>query len=140
MWEYGLVNPTIASGGCMFPIHCTENLLFNVIYVHACSLWAPQTCMVCACLTCDLPKHCPAASGLLWHLLLPLPPRHCLTCAAAFNCQSPGACEYCIYPGALSQLMQFYQTKYAIVIQDRWQVQKPMNARFLPWMHPHTEK
>lgn len=60
--------------------------------------------------------------------------------AGAFNCQSPGAWEWSMCTDALSQSMQFYQTKCAIVIQDRWQVQKPMNARFLLCKHPHTEQ
>lgn len=61
-------------------------------------------------------------------------------CAGASNCQSPGASEWSMYTDALSQSLQFYQTKCAIVIQDRWQVQKPMKARFLLCTHPHIEK
>lgn len=55
-------------------------------------------------------------------------------------CQSPGACEGSIYTDTLSQARQFYQTKCAIEIQDRWQLQKHMNTLFLLCTHPHMEK
>lgn len=89
---------------------------------------------------CDPSEHCTAALCIVAPAT-PLAIQKLLyCCAGAFTCQSPGAREWSICTDALTQSMQFHQTKRVIVIKDKWQVQRPTNAKFHFYTHPHTEK
>lgn len=123
----------------MFPTRCTENVPWNVLRVHVCPSGTPKT-LWCVPAWTVMPLNTAPQLCAVEALTTPFAIQKLLyCCAGAFNCQSPGACEWSICTDALSHSMQFYQTKCATAIQDRWQVQNLWMQDFFS-VYVHTRK